>query len=224
MDHSDSETEVGSTTTVGSFLQPWEKEAGPGIFKGFDWSTVKDNDCRYGLIGDLGSVLARAGLADLYDYNGLPDQLKRYKTHKTRALILQNVGYLRAKQLQDSMISRPKTAYLWLLLKTDAFQDCTCRRLTKNGGIERLGKLSLYQETEKGGCAYCQLVLDIVNTYKPGWTCPSMSSMGTQKHGAEGIERKTILVEMGPDGIAKVFLNEARMSTGQFEFFIQPSM
>jgi hypothetical protein len=172
----------------------------------------------------LKGVLDRRHFADLDSESLRPDALTRLwkrQPFKPRILILQNVGFSAAKKYQNSMSSKREAAYLWLLLKTDNFEDCTCKEITTRAG-SRLGRLSIYQETENGGCPYCQLVLGVVNTYKPGWTSPSLSTIGPQKKGLAESERKNILVELGPQGIAEVFLTSNGWK-GHFEFFVQPS-
>jgi hypothetical protein len=218
MGSSDSNTDVEQMTTATPLPETGKIRADSRATKGSNLGILRGKKDYNAWATKMKGELGRMGLAYILDYYGKLDPLKRYHNRTARILILQHVGSARAKRLCDRMGSSGKASYLWSLLETDIAQDCACTEL-KNGKMGRVEKLSVYTGTADKGCASCQLILDVIEEYEPGWTGASTTATHVQKHGSEKIEKMSILIEVASYGFVKVCLEEGPNWKEQFEFF-----
>jgi hypothetical protein len=105
---------------------------------------------------------------------------------------------------------------------------CPACGYLKNVGGNHRKKLSLYQELATDGCESCQLLLDLVETYHPGWAkSPSLAMILPEvSTEADNEEHKEVSIDISSYLIRVSLVELVKRNVKcelHFEFFKSPS-
>ena len=157
------------------------------------------------------NVLSREGIAYVLLPNTLLDTaLKQYDDWVARRVIYAHISAARADRLARRTSGAKFAWNVWSELKADVLL-CPCNDLEETV-LNEYEELPKYLESAEDGCPSCQLILDAVEAFAPGWTSPSNFSK----------KEKSILAKVS-SYLVQVNLKGGLILGRDFEFFVQPS-
>jgi hypothetical protein len=191
-------------------------------------STLKGKTNYETWAAEIKDVLKRVGIAYILDYSGSlygssDSPERRYHSQVACDLIYQYMGAERAKNLKALTRGSKVAKYVWKELRNDVYYGCICT-------MESLGDLVESQESFRGSCTFCQLVLEAVESATPGWTRSSaipttiLTAISTKirKSSPEKYRERPRSVTLGASSLQVVTIGHSNTWKQLVEFFLQP--